>query len=75
LFEEYKEMYAPKDKAPQPTESASTTENGKKKSRWMEMAQQINSEGGTVKSEVDKYLLEDNEPDTKDFDILKWWKA
>jgi hypothetical protein len=41
----------------------------------MEMAQQINSEGGTVKSEVDKYLSEDNESDTKDFDIQKWWKA
>lgn len=75
LFEEYKEMYGPKDKAPQPTESESTTETNKKMSRWMVMAQQINSEGGTVKSEVDKYLSEDNEPDTKDFDILKWWKA
>lgn len=75
VFEEYKGMYAPKDKAPQPTESASTSENGKKKSRWMEMDQQINSEGGTVKSEVDKYLSEDNEPDTKYFDILKWWKT
>jgi hypothetical protein len=31
LFEEYKEMYAPKDKTPQPTESESTTENGKKR--------------------------------------------
>jgi hypothetical protein len=41
----------------------------------MVMAQQINSEGGTIKSEVDKYLSEDNEPDTKGFDILKWWKA
>ena len=38
------------------------------------ITQQINSEGGTVKSEVDKYLSEDNEPDTG-FDILKWWKA
>ena len=31
LFEEYKEMYARKDKTSQPTESESTTENGKKK--------------------------------------------
>jgi len=70
FFEEYKEMYGPKDKAPQPTESESTTETSKKISRWMVMAQQINSEGGTVKSEVDKYLSEDNEVDTAGFDIL-----
>jgi hypothetical protein len=75
FFEEYKEMYGPKYKAPQPTESESTTETSKKISRWMVMAQQINSEGGTVKSEVVKYLSEDNEPDTPGFDIPKWWKA
>ncbi|XP_066317809.1 zinc finger BED domain-containing protein RICESLEEPER 2-like [Miscanthus floridulus] len=75
LFEEYKKMYAPKDKAPQPTESESTTETSKRVSRRMSViTQQINSEGGTVKSEVDKYLSEDNEPDTG-FDILKWWKV
>ena len=71
LFEEYKEMYAPKDKAPQPTESESTTETSKRVSRWMSV---ITQQGGTIKSEVDKYLSEDNEPDTV-FDILKWWKA
>ena len=75
LFEEYKEMYAPKDKAPQPTESESA-KTSTRVSRWMSViTEQINSEGGTVKSEVDKYLSEDNEPDTKGFDILKWWKA
>ena len=75
LFEEYKEMYAPKDKAPQPTESESA-KTSTRVSRWMSViSEQINSEGGTVKSEVDKYLSEDNEPDTKGFDILKWWKA
>jgi len=31
----------------------------------------MNSEGGTVKSEVDKYLSEDNEPDTKDSELLQ----
>ncbi|BAF04054.2 Os01g0170400 [Oryza sativa Japonica Group] len=79
LFEEYKEMYTPKDKAPQPTESESTAETSKRVScRWMSViTQQLNSEGGsgTIKSEVDKYLSEDNEPDTPKFDILKWWKA
>jgi hypothetical protein len=34
------------------------------------ITQQINNEGGSVKSELDKYLLEDNEVDTKGFDIL-----
>lgn len=79
LFEEYKEMYTPKDKAPQPTKSESTAETNKRVScRWMSViTQQLNSEGGsgTIKSEVDKYLSEDNEPDTPKFDILKWWKA
>jgi hypothetical protein len=75
LFEEYNEMYAPKDKTPQPTGSESTAETSKR-SRWMSViTQQINSDGGTIKSEVDKYLSEDNEPDTAEFDILKWWKA
>ena len=75
LFEEYKEIYAPKDKAPQTTESESA-ETNTRVSRWMSViTEQINSEGGTVKSEVDKYLSEDNEPDIKGFDILKWWKA
>uniref|UniRef100_A0A3Q7GHC8 HAT C-terminal dimerisation domain-containing protein n=1 Tax=Solanum lycopersicum TaxID=4081 RepID=A0A3Q7GHC8_SOLLC len=28
-----------------------------------------------VKSELDKYLLEDQEPESGDFDILIWWKV
>lgn len=28
-----------------------------------------------VKSELDKYLLEDQEPESEDFDILSWWKV
>ena len=28
----------------------------------------------TVKSELDKYLSEDNEELSKSFDIMKWWK-
>ncbi|KAH0696102.1 hypothetical protein KY289_013584 [Solanum tuberosum] len=28
-----------------------------------------------VKSELDRYLLEDQEPESKDFDILIWWKV
>ena len=28
-----------------------------------------------VKSELDKYLLEDQEPESGDFDILSWWKV
>jgi hypothetical protein len=70
LFDEYKEMYGPNDKAPQPAESESTTSNSKRVSRWMTViTQQINNEGGSVKSELDKYLSEDNEVDTAGFDI------
>ena len=38
--------------------------------------QMSNNGGGNVivKSELDKYLSEDNEEDKKGFDILKWWK-
>ncbi|KAH0645050.1 hypothetical protein KY284_032934 [Solanum tuberosum] len=28
-----------------------------------------------VKSELDRYLLEDQEPESEDFDILIWWKV
>ena len=38
---------------------------------------QMSNNGGRnviVKSELDKYLSEDNEEDKKGFDILKWWK-
>uniref|UniRef100_A0A3Q7GKG6 HAT C-terminal dimerisation domain-containing protein n=1 Tax=Solanum lycopersicum TaxID=4081 RepID=A0A3Q7GKG6_SOLLC len=29
----------------------------------------------SVKSELDKYLLEAQEPESEDFDILSWWKV
>ncbi|KAH0638959.1 hypothetical protein KY285_035545 [Solanum tuberosum] len=32
------------------------------------------SRSSSSKSELDRYLAEDVEPETDDFDILKWWK-
>ena len=40
------------------------------------MKKQKNDSGSVgVKSELDKYLLEDQEPESEDFDILSWWKV
>uniref|UniRef100_A0A3Q7HLQ2 HAT C-terminal dimerisation domain-containing protein n=1 Tax=Solanum lycopersicum TaxID=4081 RepID=A0A3Q7HLQ2_SOLLC len=40
------------------------------------MKKQKNDSGSLgVKSELDKYLLEDQEPESEDFDILSWWKV
>uniref|UniRef100_A0A3Q7GHJ3 HAT C-terminal dimerisation domain-containing protein n=1 Tax=Solanum lycopersicum TaxID=4081 RepID=A0A3Q7GHJ3_SOLLC len=42
----------------------------------LHMKKQKNDSGSLgVKSELDKYLLEDQEPESGDFDILSWWKV
>uniref|UniRef100_A0A3Q7J4X6 HAT C-terminal dimerisation domain-containing protein n=1 Tax=Solanum lycopersicum TaxID=4081 RepID=A0A3Q7J4X6_SOLLC len=42
----------------------------------LHMKKQKNDSGSLgVKSELDKYLLEDQEPESEDFDILSWWKV
>jgi hypothetical protein len=76
LFEEYRELYAPtpSDKVPSETQEAPAVSSGLMSSI---IAQQMSNTGGstaTVKSELDKYLTEDNEELSKGFDILKWWK-
>jgi len=76
LFEEYKELYTPSDKAPSESQEPETpaVSTGLMSSI---IAMQISNRGGssaTVKSELDKYLSEDNEEHSKGFDILKWWK-
>ncbi|KAH0637139.1 hypothetical protein KY289_037054 [Solanum tuberosum] len=37
--------------------------------------QKEDSESLGVKSELDRYLLEDQKPESEDFDILIWWKV
>lgn len=78
LIEEYKNMYATSDNAPQqPTE----TQEPPPKSKWLMqsiIAQKMSIRGvanATTKSELDKYFSEYNEEDNKGFDILKYWKG
>jgi hypothetical protein len=72
LFDEYKEMYAPHEKTPQPIDSKEQPSHSKRLMRSI-VAQHMNNNGGgniTVKSELDKYLSKDNEEDKIGFDIL-----
>ena len=76
LFEEYRELYAPSpcDKVPAETQETPEFCSGLMSSI---IAQQMSNKGSantTMKSELDKYLLEDNEDLSKSFDIMKWWK-
>uniref|UniRef100_A0A3Q7HQR6 HAT C-terminal dimerisation domain-containing protein n=1 Tax=Solanum lycopersicum TaxID=4081 RepID=A0A3Q7HQR6_SOLLC len=42
----------------------------------LHMKKQKNDSGSlSVKCELDKYLFEDQEPESGDFDILSWWKV
>jgi len=69
-------MYAPSDKAPQPSDTQEIPSRSKRLMRSI-IAQQMSTNGGghvTMKSEQDKYLSKYNEEDKKGFDILKWWK-
>jgi hypothetical protein len=74
LFDEYNEMYGQSDKTPQPSDSQDKPALNKRLMRSI-IAQQMSNNGccnSTVKSELDKYILEDNEVDKKGFDILKY---
>jgi hypothetical protein len=76
FFDEYNEMYGQSDKTPQHSDSQDKPALNKRLMRSI-IAQQMSNNGccnSTVKSELDKYLLEDNEEDKKGFDILKYWK-
>ncbi|CAL4888787.1 unnamed protein product [Urochloa decumbens] len=74
---EYRNMYSPSDKVQTATDSQEPTSSKGKSLMRSIIDQQMSSNGGgnvTVKSELEKYFSEDNEEDTKGFDILKWWK-
>jgi hypothetical protein len=60
-------MYGQSDKTPQPSDSQDKPTLNKRLMRSI-IAQQMSNNGccnSTVKSELDKYLLEDNEEDKK----------
>uniref|UniRef100_A0A3Q7HLV0 HAT C-terminal dimerisation domain-containing protein n=1 Tax=Solanum lycopersicum TaxID=4081 RepID=A0A3Q7HLV0_SOLLC len=84
LFTIYVSKYGKGSKS-QPSSSDSSDSSGSGISQNMSknslrtklhMKKQKNDSGSVgVKSELDKYLLEDQEPESEDFDILSWWKV
>uniref|UniRef100_A0A3Q7I5B0 HAT C-terminal dimerisation domain-containing protein n=1 Tax=Solanum lycopersicum TaxID=4081 RepID=A0A3Q7I5B0_SOLLC len=84
LFAIYVSKYGKGSKS-QPSSSDSSDSSGSGISQNMSknslrtklhMKKQKNDSGSLgVKSELDKYLLEDQEPESEDFDILSWWKV
>jgi hypothetical protein len=76
LFEEYKNIYAPSEKAQTPNDSQESVSKGRNLMRSI-IDQQMSENGGgsvTAKSEIEKYFSEENEEDKQGFDILKYWK-
>ncbi|WVZ56860.1 hypothetical protein U9M48_007332 [Paspalum notatum var. saurae] len=86
LFEEYRATFAPSDGTPaQSTESESPqSKQGGGSGRMMKtiVAKRMKLNNGSSssynrgsRSELEKYLAEECEDDTKKFDILAWWKG
>lgn len=76
LFHEYKEIYTPNEPVAAPNDIQGSLSTSKRLMRSI-VAQQMSNNGASrsiAKSELDKYFSEDNEEDTKGFDILKYWK-
>ncbi|XBI83867.1 hypothetical protein VPH35_092303 [Triticum aestivum] len=77
LFEEYGKIYAPSDKV-QPSNVAQEPEARGTSLRKSLIAQKMRTStfGITAsKSELEKYLSEENEEDGSKFDIREWWKV
>ncbi|KAF0896093.1 hypothetical protein E2562_019323 [Oryza meyeriana var. granulata] len=75
LFDEYRNIYASHDKPQQSNDSQGAPERTRRLMRSL-IAQKMRLDNGAMsstKSELEKYLAEENEED-KDFDILEWWK-
>jgi hypothetical protein len=76
LFEEYISIYAPgEDSMIEVNEDQTKKRGGRLMRTLIVKKMRIGSASmSTTKSEFEKYLSEDNEDDTKSFDILAWWK-
>jgi hypothetical protein len=78
LFGEYKELYGtstPSELAPQAQASQNDSENSVMRSRYNKKRMRVCGEGSTnTRTELDKYLAEDTEELTAEFDLLEWWK-
>ena len=82
LFEEYKAKYAPKPPSDASKRVGAPQSEPTQKREGRKLLSRINKklrvgDGGETsmrKSELEKYLHEENEVNRDDFDILKWWK-
>jgi hypothetical protein len=77
LFEEYRSMYSPNDDSMAEVNEDQTQKRGGRMMRSL-IAKKMKVGSGSIgitKSEIDKYLSEDNEDDNNKFDILAWWKV
>lgn len=85
LFEEYRSMYSPtSDGTPQSSDSPPSKQDGQDATKFktrvakrMRLNNGYSSCSGSrgSRTELDKYLAEECEEDSKKFDILKWWKG
>ena len=83
MFEEYRASYSSnrtpqRSESPQPTQGGGNTRMMKdvvaKRMRLNNGSSSYSSSRGT-RTELDKYLAEECEDETKHFDILAWWKG
>ena len=82
LFEEYRNNISPSDVQPQPSKSPPSKQGGEGARKLKtKLTKKIKLNNGTSgcnrgsRTELDKYLAEECEEDTKMFDILAWWKG
>lgn len=82
LFGEYKELYGTSttsEFASQARASASeNTSESSVRSRYNKKRMRVCGQGSTstnMRTELDKYLAEDTEELTVEFDLLEWWKC
>ena len=80
LFGEYKELYgtnSTSELASQARASENASENSLVRSRYNQKRMRVCGDGSTstnTRTELDKYLAEDTEELTAEFDLLEWWK-
>lgn len=77
LFEEYGKIYAPSDKVQPSNEAQEPEARGTSLMKSLIAKKMKTSTCGITasKSELEKYLSEENEEDGDKFNILEWWKV
>ena len=78
LFVEYKQLYGapPSEMTSQSETSQNAPESSLMRALYNKRMRLSSGDGSTnSKTELDKYLAEDIEEQSSDFDILSWWKC